>query len=163
MTKEQAIEWTKQFLAEIDTQDRRATGYPVLFLLQRKQKYVAHEEYNHQCETIYYHHTFEGKDYPTRELAAQALKEYGYEGKDLEKNIEEIEEFQMGHHWETENVFFTEKGVKRHYEINGHNLRRDHRDYVIHAFRNPEMRELFDVLRTIVRDESTTKDEGREG
>lgn len=148
MTKEQALIWIKDFLNNIDSQDNRSTAKPILFLLQRKQEYVAHPEFNHQTETIYHHHEMENGSCKSFDEAKQWLIDYGYEGERLEKEIENIEEFQMGHHWDTEQAFLTESGLKKHYELNGHNLR-NHRDYVVHCFRNPEMSELFEALRAL--------------
>lgn len=148
MEREKAIEWIRDFLKRIDSQDNRATAAPILFLLQRKVKYVAHPEYHHHTETIFHHPEMESLEFSRREDAEKWLAEYGYEGERLAEEISNIEEFEMGHHWETDQAFFTAEGVKRHIEINGHNLR-EHRDYVVHCFRNPEMRELFAALRAV--------------
>lgn len=150
MDKEQAILWLKDFIREVDTQDNRATAHPIQFLFQRKQEYVAHEEYNHRTETIYRHPEMEHGSYNTRKEAVEWLREYGYEGEGLEREINNIEEFKMGHYWETDQAFFTERGVKRHIELNGHNLR-NYRDYVVHSFRNPEMKELFQAIREVIK------------
>ena len=151
MTKAEASLWLKEFLNRIDTQDRRATAHPVQFLLQRKREYVAHPEYNHKTDTIYRHHEMESTKCKTHAEAVEWLKEFGYEGDKLEEEIGHIEEFQMGHHWETDQAFFTEEGVKQHIELNGHNLG-EHRDYVVHAFRNPEVANLFKAIRAVVDD-----------
>lgn len=148
MTKDEALNWIKTFLTEIDSQDNRITAKPIQFLLQTRREYVAHDEYNHQTETVFHHHSFEGHSSKTYDEAVARLIDYGYEGDELEKEKQDIEEFQMGHYWETSQAFLTEAGLKRHIEINGHNLRNT-RDYVVHAFRNPEMRELFDALRAV--------------
>ncbi len=149
MNKDEAIVWIKDFLSRIETQDNRGTASPLLYLLQRKIEYVAHPEYHHQTETIFYHPEMEGRNCETLDEAKQWLVEYGYEGEKLDKEIENIEEFQMGHYWETDQAFLTEHGLNRHKELNGHNLRK-HRDYVVHCFRNPEMKELFEVLRVVL-------------
>lgn len=151
MTKDEAKLWFKEFITKIDSQDRRATAHPVQFLLQQRREYVAHDEYNHQTDTIYRHHEMESTQCKTHEEAVTWLKEYGYEGEKLEKEIENIEKFEMGHYWETNQAFFTEDGVKQHVALNGHNLR-EHRDYVVHSFRNPEMVELFQAIRAIAND-----------
>lgn len=161
MDREQALSWIREFIHTIDTQDNRITAGPIQFLLQQKREYVAHDEYNHQTETIYRHHDMESTSCKTYEEAVQWLKEYGYKDDKLEKEIEHIEKFEMGHYWETSQSFMTEQGVKRHLELNRHNLG-DHRDYVVHAFRNPEMRELFEALRALIQptpDTSTEKGE----
>lgn len=148
--KEQAISWIKDFILEVDSQDNRATAGPIQFLLQIKQEYVAHDEYNWQTESVWRHPEMESISCKTQEQAIEWLKEYGYEGAKLEKEIENIEEFKMGHYWETTQAFFTERGVKEHIELNGHNLK-NHRDYVVHSFRNPEIKNLFVAIREIIK------------
>jgi hypothetical protein len=150
MTKEEAINWMKEFIKEVDSQDNRGTSQPIQFLLQTKMEYVAHPEYNWRAERVWRHPEMEGASYKEYEDAVKWLVEYGYEGEKLEKEKDNIEEFQMGHYWETNQMFFTEKGVKRHLNLNRHNLK-EHRDYVVHAFRNPEMRELFEAIREVIK------------
>ena len=149
MKKAEAIKWFTEFIQVIDSQDRRATAHPVQFLLQRKREYIAHDEYNHGTETVFRHHEMESTKCKTFDEAVEWLKEYGYKGDKLKNEIEHIEKFELGHYWETDQAFFTEKGVKQHIELNGHNLR-DHRDYVVHAFRNPEIKELFEAIRAVI-------------
>lgn len=149
MNKNEALIWIRNFLDLVDKQNNRATASPILFLLQTKQEYVAHPDFYRQTEAVFHHPEMEGFNKKSFEEAKAWLVEYGYEGEELEKEISNIEEFQMGHYWETQQAFFTEEGVKRHLDLNGHNLR-NHRDYVVHCFRNPEMTELFKALRGVV-------------
>lgn len=150
MTKDQAHEWIKSLLERVDSQDCRDTAKPIQFLLQVKREYVAHDEYHvGHTEKVFHHHTFERRQAKSFDEAVQMLFEYGYRDDELEKEKEHIEELDMGHYWETTQAFFSEDGLKRHLEANRHNLG-EHRDYVIHAFRNPEFRELFDVLRAVI-------------
>ncbi|GAG48516.1 unnamed protein product [marine sediment metagenome] len=48
-----------------------------------------------------------------------------------------------------DNIFFTEKGYKDHVESNGHNLK-NYCSFVKHAFRNPELVNLFANLGKMV-------------
>lgn len=146
--REKALSWIAGFLKRIDTQDSRGTSRPILYLLQQKREYVAHPEYNYTTETVFRHPDMESASCKSLDAAKNWLIDSGFVGKNLEREIDRIEEFQMGHYWETAQAFFTEEGVKRHIELNGHNLK-EHRDYVVHCFRNPEMKELFDALRVI--------------
>lgn len=148
MTSDEAKNWIREFLNRVDSQDNRMNAKPILFLLQERREYVAHPEYNHQTETFWHHHSMEGRQAKSHEEAEEMLIAYGYDKEEHAGEFELIEEFQMGHYWETKQAFFTEEGLKRHIDLNGHNIR-NHRDYVVHAFRNPEMRELFEALRTI--------------
>ena len=150
MEKQEALSWLKNFIGEVDSQDNRATAKPIQFLLQTKREYVAHDDYNWHTKEVWRHPIMEEESKETFQEVVDWLKGYGYEGDKLAEEIENIESFQMGHHWETEQAFFTESGVKKHLELNRHNLR-DHRDYVVHAFRNPEMKELFDAIRAVIK------------
>lgn len=153
MTKTDALVWLKEFLNRVDTQDNRATANPVQFLLQIKREYVAHPDYyNGQTDTIYWHSDMESTRCKTQEEAVDWLKEYGYECEKLEKEIEQIEELKMNHYWETNQAFFSEEGLKQHIKLNGHNLG-EYRDYVVHAFRNPEFWDLFRAIRAVVSDD----------
>lgn len=149
MTKEEALVWFKDFINEVDSQDNRGTAHPIQFLLQTRRVYVAHEEYNWQTETIWRHPEMESTSCKTHDEAVEWLKDYGYKDEKLEREIENIEEFKMGHYWETQQAFFTERGVKEHIELNGHNLR-NHRDYVVHSFRNPEIKKMFEAIRAVI-------------
>lgn len=149
-TKEQALEWVKSFLHEVDTQDNRCTAKPIMFFLQTKNEYVAHDEYyGSNTRTVFRHPRMEGDTCDSHDEAVAWIKEWYEDESRVEAEIEKIEEFQMGHHWETQEAFFTESGVKRHLDLNKHNYRNGHRDFVIHAFRNPEIEELFKALRIL--------------
>ncbi len=151
MNKEQAIEWLKEFIFEIDSQDNRATAKPIQFLLQQKKIYVAHDDYTFNSKTVYHHHCMEDGSCETYNDAIEKLKNYGYEGDELDSEIKNIKKLQICHYWETIQSFFTEKGVKRHVELNGHNLG-EYRSYVVHSFRNPEIKCLFEAIRAMVKE-----------
>jgi hypothetical protein len=150
MDKIEATKWLKSFIAEIDSQDNRATASPIQFLLQTKKEYVSHPDYGHRTRRIWRHPEMESNSCESFDEAVQWLVDYGYEGDKLEKEKESIEEFCMGHYWETQQCFLTKKGVEEHVRLNRHNLG-EHRDYVVHSFRNPEMSELFNVIRELVK------------
>lgn len=163
-TKEEALVWVRNFLNDVDTQDNAGTAQPLQVLLQVKREYVAHEEYNHRTEIVYHHPEMEGRSASSHVEAIQWLKDYGYEGKELQKEIGNIEEFHMGHYWDTEQMFFTHSGYKRHMDLNIHNYRGDKavRPYVVHAFRNPEMREMVQALRIIIENSTAASLQGDE-
>lgn len=148
MTKEEALSWLKDFMNECESQDNRGTAKPIQFLLQVRRDYVAHPDYNLGSTTRWFHSELQ-RDFETREEAEKALADYGFKGKELKEKIEELEELEIGHYWETEQCFLTERGYKQHIEINGHNLRH-YKKYVVHAFRNPELRSLFDAIKALI-------------
>lgn len=151
MTPSEAFEWIHQFLKEIDTQDTRATAQPIQFLLQRKDKYVSKEGYNYQTISVFTHPDSDIDEFETYQEAVDWVRSEYAEAEEQAAQIENIDEFQIGHCWKTDQAFFTEKGYERHLAQNRHNLgpAEDRRTYVVHAFRNPEMVELFKALRAI--------------
>jgi len=155
MTKDEAMAWFKSFINEIDTQDNRWTAGPIQFLLQQKREYVADGDYCSDSKTVFKHPEMEPDDgwYDTEEECIQFLKEdKEYEGEKLEEEIGEIETLQVGHYWETSQSFLTKRGLDEHIRSNRHNLG-EHQDYVVHAYRNWENKELFEAIRAMISEE----------
>ena len=158
MTKDEAMSWFKNFINEVDTQDNLWTAKPIQFLLQQKREYVADADYCN-TRTVFKHYEMEPEEgwYDTKEECIKWLKEdKGYEGKDLAEQIEDIQEVELGHYWETSQSFFTKRGFEEHIFSNKHNLG-EYRYYVVHAFRNWENQELFKAIRAIVGEEVTNE------
>jgi hypothetical protein len=88
-------------------------------------------------------------NYKSEQELIDAMVENGWTKEDAEKERKNIWRAEGEHYWDTEQAFLTKEGLNRHIEQNRHNLRSP-RDYVVHAFRNPEMKELYDAIRTIV-------------
>lgn len=153
MTKDEATIWLKEFMKEVDTQDNRGSARPVQFLLNHKHEYIADPNYANNTCTVFRHYEMDFESFRTRNECIKWLKEGGYTGKELQEKIDEIQELEVGHYWETSQAFFTKRGVRDHIELNGHNLRKEYRDYVIHPFRNPEMVDLFKAIRAMINDE----------
>lgn len=93
------------------------------------------------------------------ELAAydEDMAAYNHERRQAlekaEKEWEKLEEFEEEQYFTEENVFFTEEGYEDHVRLNGHNLGkrgRDYHSYVKHAFRNPELNNLFQAIALLV-------------
>lgn len=124
-----ATEGLADFVREVDTQDNRATARPILFELQTKRRIPADPRTGRYSE--------KAKDCDWLSESPECL------GLHPEETIywEEI--------WETRAVFFTLKGLQEHLEMNRHNYG-EYRDYVVHAFRNPEMVRVHSWLRESV-------------
>jgi len=125
--------------------DNRATAKPYLLLLQEKRTYIAHDEYD--CggveDKFVEHYT---GDYHTTDTKKEMINFFIDNGYELtSKILKNIKAYREGYYWETENVFLTDKGYEDHKKVNGHNLRK-HRTYGIHAFRNKEIRSLFNLI-----------------
>jgi len=148
MTREEAKNWIKEFLNSIDAQDNRATASPYLFLLQTPTPVAVDGEHSYD-RLSYYHPSFENPVFDSRADAEAELYSYGFRDERLEEEKEGIREYYIKDVWKTQQAFFTEAGVQRHLDLNKHNYGR-YRTYVVHCFRNPEMQELFEVLRTFI-------------
>lgn len=121
---------------------------PVQFLLQVQRHIYGERLYNPDF-TKYSHPRGDYNDYDSPDEIIEAMIENGWSKEDAEKERKHIHEYQGEGYWDTEQVFLTEEGVKRHLEQNSQNLYQP-RDYVVHAFRNPEMKELYDAIRAVV-------------
>lgn len=140
----------KDIAHDIESQDNRGTAKPMLILLQVKKEYVAHDEFNHCTDEVLVERV--SGDYIRFKTEAELLEWWNQDmmyGDHLKEVVEgeHFDRFQMGHYWETENVFFTDKGYEEHMAQNAHNYRKGCvRSYGIYAFRNPEMHTVFDTI-----------------
>lgn len=144
----------KELKERIDKNDNRSTAKPYLLLLQVREKYVAHDDYSHNTETVHIHHLY--GDVTESESKYEMVKDLfrnGYSKGEIENSIETLE---VGFHWRTENIFLTDKGYQDHMELNSHNIERlgGHRTYGTHAFRNPEINKMFQAINKVVEQEN---------
>lgn len=155
MTREEAISFLAELGRKIKNQNNRGTARPYYFVGIRKEKFVCHPEYNRSVD--YYckydsEMTSEFKSTPDGYLEFEKLAlEGGWVGtKEMAKERwEELEEVPIAFHEEDDNVFLTEEGFEKHVRLNAHNLPKDYRSYVKHAFRNPEMEGLVQAIITL--------------
>ena len=128
--------------------DNRMTAFPYLILLQEKERYVTKDGYGYDTEIVYVE-TISGDYNEAKTLGG--LIDWWNDGLDEDEKRTEWKEGKdyvkhtMGYYWRTVNVFFTDKGVQEHLDKNKHNLR-EYRTYGIHAFRNDEMDEVYELL-----------------
>ena len=147
---EKSYKFLKNLIDEIDQQDNRATASPYYYVVQEKRERVLPP--GSDGDKILYYHDGE---YMEASEWADAL-EFDTEEKFLEWWNDEYPyeeplrvEYYMGEP-ELSNVFFTEKACHKHIEQNHYHFRNP-RSYVKHAWRNPEINELFEVIRKIVK------------
>jgi hypothetical protein len=153
MQREEAISVLSALIKRLDTQDERSTAQPWFHLLRVKRRQCV--PYGWRCGETFWREKNSDCDSPvikaeTEEGARKILKDR----YDLDE-VGELEKYDSVEWWETVNVFLTEDGVRRHREINEHNLteRGDEvQDFMIHAFRNPEMAEVMRAIRAIVKE-----------
>jgi len=143
------IEELKQ---EYATQDNRATAYPIYVTVQELISIgVMAEGYSVNCpygdgKTIvkYIHPDLEG-DFATSHDLRESLSEI-YEGNELEKEIQNEEEINVGYIWTPVEFFLTIKGAEEYMKCNKHNHGKL-RTYVHHfERRNFEMRGLLEAI-----------------
>jgi hypothetical protein len=140
----------------IKNNDNRATAMPYLLLLQTKERYIAHDEYDSgNVKDIWVEH-FTG-DYlwsESRDALIALLKTLE---TDTEEIIKSIQHHREGCFWRTDNVFLTDEGYKDHKTVNGHNLS-EHRTYGIHAYRNKEIESLFNLIDENIKQQQRIED-----
>lgn len=144
-----SVEFLKSFLNRIDTQDNLCTAKPIQFLLQTPYNIVVDGDYSYD-KIQYYHSVMENGAVDSKEEAIKYLKDYGFKDEELEEEIGNIEKLCLLEVWKTEQAFLTREGADRHIAMNRHNYRKGHRVYVVHAFRDPELKELYEAIRDVV-------------
>jgi len=154
-TKEEAAAFLSDLMRRMNQQDNRGTATPYFYVVQTERWQPVHDEC-HSGETRTCRVDFEGDQtiFHSKEEFLQWAKGY-YEGTKTEAEIdahwENLQEVVEGKYTEEENVFFTQDAYDEHIRLNGHNLRRNpHYSYIKHAFRNPELSEMFRAIGVLV-------------
>jgi len=148
----------KQLQKDIQENDNRCTAKPYLLLLRTKRQIVVDGDYS--GERVYVENvTDDYQQFNTREEAEQYLIKEWYDDDEMqpeEIGYGDIAEVYMDTIDIVDNVFLTDKGYKAHLEANAHNLG-DHDTYGIHAFRNEEVKTMFEALDRVVELEEEVK------
>jgi hypothetical protein len=153
------LQWLRAFTHELQTQDRHCTAAPVFFVVRTWRDYVGPSGFGDREVWVDMHDdptTFESE-----EKARETMREeWGLEGDELEERVKGLERFSMHEVARHENVFFTKKGYDEHMELNGHNYRapsnKDPGFYVQHAFRNPEVKRLLEIVQRLAASQEVT-------
>lgn len=158
------IKFLREMAHELKTQDNRATGAPYYYTV-RIFKEVTGMDWRYSDDTVYVR--LDGNDpeeYETEEAALKQLVEEGYTPEEAQEHFDNhYEKFGKFEYREDHNVFLTYKGYLEHMRLNAHNYpgkkdgdrytaEDDKRSnlvysYVQHAFRNPEMARLIEILK----------------
>lgn len=154
----ESYEFVKSLISEIETQDNRITAYPILYMIQTKDKQIRPEEYSDEFEWY-----GNGESYSHDELIELLKDSDKIDSTDIENwnewdisnsandigiekvYFENIDKFES-------NIFFTEKAIKQHIKSNHYHYN-DPKDYVIHAWRNPEVENIIKALKEIAKSE----------
>jgi hypothetical protein len=147
---EESFNFLKDLVHEMQTQDRACTADPYFYVVQEQIENPAFDG----CGTDTRYSIEDGEGWETKESMLELIAENEeYDGKTLEDLIDEgiIKEYEITNDYENTsdcNVFFTKKGYDDHIKRNGHNLHCP-RPYILHAFRNAEIENLFKAIKEI--------------
>lgn len=143
------LEFLKKLGQDIAAQNNRGTAMPHFYVLM--EEYWLPAPHDMGDEYVRY-------DYNSGEPIIYKTKE---EAEADGRDWEELLEIGQHHLYRESNVFLTEDGYNQHVRLNGHNYGRGGNkffSYVKHAFRNPEMARLVEILVKIGgQDEKTDK------
>lgn len=146
---EESFAFLKNLVKEIDSQDNRATAAPYYYVIQARKERIAPPG-DKGDKTLYWHDGeymeaddwAESLDFESKEKFIEWWgNKYPYE-EPLEIN------YYMGDP-EQSNIFFTEKACHKHIKQNHYHFT-EPRSYIKHAWRNPEIEQLFKSIREIV-------------
>lgn len=144
---EESLQFIKQLIETIDAQDNRATASPYFYVIKEEQIQVTPHGWGVEIMYIY-----DGEWYTETEL----LDEFDVNNIDEILNnpnyCNDVSKYDVKHKVvtpENHNVFFTEKACHEHLEANHYHFGPKAHSYVRHAWRNPEMKKLFEALREI--------------
>lgn len=143
---------------ELRTQDRRATAKPVIFqVFERERVWCIDPDYTDDVGLLI---SDDGVECLTVEDAKEQLADYDdvpQETLDRLTSLEDVKAFcdkrgircALTGYQEREklsNAFLTLSGYEQHMALNGHNYRHGAESYVSHAFRNPQLARLLEIV-----------------
>lgn len=130
----------------IATQDNRATAAPIYFTVR---KFVDVGVPDSCGDSVAIFDNYDCENY-TEEQAKERAKELTM---DFEEYIEKrCHRYETKEEAQYEEFFLTEDGYNKHVKLNGHNISRTCKkfdSYVMHAYRNPEISSLLEVIKEI--------------
>jgi len=167
--KTEAIDWLRNFITELNTQDNRVTATPYYYQIRKPIRTYGfactHSDYWVWMHEDGYEVTNENIQESVRQLLAEDISEFEAFLKahdiDPDKPISngdaellsewlDIEKVYYRDTYKLEGCFFTEKAVLRHIRENQHNLPAEIDTYLQHAYRNPELQRLFEAIGEVV-------------
>lgn len=145
---EESFQFLKDLVAEIKSQSNRMTASPYFYVIQEKEIVVVPDGCGDK--TMYLH--CDGEFMNEEEVRDWADDQV----LDIDELVSDHEEYLTPYEVrddrvtkEHHNVFFTEKACHKHIEQNHYHFSAP-RSYVRHAWRNPEMENLFKAINKIV-------------
>jgi len=139
-------EYVKKLSSLMNSQDNRATRQPIYYTIRYTDKLTCSEDSD---MFVYLDSDDPDIEYENIEEARTSHKEDGYEGEDLENKIMELTQWYYQHVTRHKNVFLTEEACHLHMKQNKHHAGYKEHSYVSHAWRNPEMEKVFELIHEV--------------
>ena len=142
----ESFEFMKSLANEIKNQDNRYTAQPYYYVVRCVDNVLTKDGFGDIIRYVDMKDDY--LEFKNKEEARERFIEYGLEGDELEKAVEDLEECNYTERYSDENFFLTERGYNQHIKLNGHNYRhhKDFYSYVRHAARNPEIESLLKAV-----------------
>lgn len=165
--RKEDVEFLRDLAREIKTQDNRATADPYFYVVRTIEHLPAPDGYGERTvwvdfsddPRVYlskeeFYDDYRHDNYPISELEeakteeekSAIIQKFEAEREEAWESLEEQEEHDV---IREANVFFTQRAYEEHMRLNGHNYHwRDEKpySYVKHAFRNPEIKRLLEII-----------------
>lgn len=147
--RQQAFDFLSDMIDKINRQDNRGTAFPYFYIVRTEKWRVANDEYySGETKNVWVDvGGGEGSEWESqKEFAIDCIRHQGMTAKEARAYTEEnLKEFVMEKYYDEDNIFFTEEGYKEHERMNSHNMGRrgEYYSYVKHAFRNPEISQMW--------------------
>lgn len=149
-------EFLMNLKSELNAQDCRCTASPYYYTIRIKKRIIVPEG----CGTEFLYKDdieLEEKEEIIEYLLdnGETLSEEKLNKLDVGRlfcRMMDYHDFKLGEYdyeYVYENVFLTEKSCEHHIPIKKHNLGEEPVSYVDHAYRNPEMEKLLNILKSI--------------
>lgn len=145
------LQFLRELAHELRTQNNCGTAAPYFYVVRTWKELVAPPGYGDR-EVVVDYNGGDARVFVDEKGAKTELTEL-LKDDELEEALERLEHFGMHKVEESRNVFFTRKGYDEHMRLNDHNYGgttcQDPHPYVEHAFRNPEIRRLLEVIQRL--------------
>jgi len=155
---EEDLVFLKDLAHELRTQNNRATATPIYYVVRKKKRIVGLVP-GLGDDTVFVDSQDDYTEYKSEQEALASYIKDGLTPEEAQKRFDDIcEEYGVLETHEEENFFLTHKGFMEHMRLNAHNYpgKQDGdngfvdspecHSFVKHAFRNPEIRKLVEVV-----------------
>ena len=145
-------EYMKKIVSLMESQSNRSTAEPYYFTIMSEKRVTCSEDSD---KYVY-------QDPEDFEVEYESLEEARKEYVEAERDIECIEvwlesltRYYYQYIEETRGFFFTEEAIDTHMKQNRHHMGRKAHSYVKHAWRDPEMEMVYDLIKRVGRSDDT--------